>query len=273
MFWANRGSKVSGPGASAHWKQERCMVGFSVKLLTLAMFSAAILAAPISVRTSAAAGDPPASSSSPPATDSKSAPKAKKKKTSEIRPGTEDTAFANGYRTAYATIYDRNDYTAAIAQLKALGRDDNAAVANLIGYSYRKLGDYKVSQDLVRACAEDRSRSCQDLAILRAVAARTGQPRSGAISPEPDRSPGRHQQRGISLTGRSAGKAARHRPRLLRSAATIQPAQSPGWSCAGFVLSGGGDFRRNFRHAEAQRRMAETEGFEPSIGLYNPITV
>ena len=31
-------------------------------------------------------------------------------------------------------------------QLKALGRDDTAAVANLIGYSYRKLGDYKVSQ-------------------------------------------------------------------------------------------------------------------------------
>jgi tetratricopeptide (TPR) repeat protein len=121
------------------------MVRFSVKLLTLAMFSAAILAAPISVRTSAAAGDPPASSSSP-ATDSKPAPKAKKKKTSEIRPGIEDTAFANGYRTAYATIYQRNDYTAAIAQLKALGRDDNAAVANLIGYSYRKLGDYKVSQ-------------------------------------------------------------------------------------------------------------------------------
>ena len=26
------------------------------------------------------------------------------------------------------------------------GHDDNAAVANLIGYSYRKLGDYKQSQ-------------------------------------------------------------------------------------------------------------------------------
>ena len=51
-----------------------------------------------------------------------------------------------GYRAAYATIYDRHDYAAAIEQLKALGRDDSAAVANLIGYSYRKLGDYKVSQ-------------------------------------------------------------------------------------------------------------------------------
>jgi len=31
-------------------------------------------------------------------------------------------------------------------QLKALGHDDFANVANLIGYSYRKLGDYKLSQ-------------------------------------------------------------------------------------------------------------------------------
>src|SRR4029077_16417150 len=40
----------------------------------------------------------------------------------------------------------RNDYASAIEQLKALRHDDVAAVANLIGYSYRKLGDYKVSQ-------------------------------------------------------------------------------------------------------------------------------
>jgi tetratricopeptide (TPR) repeat protein len=58
------------------------------------------------------------------------------------------------YRAAYArlgapllaTIYDRHDYVAAIDQLKALGRDDDAAVANLIGYSYRKLGDYRLAQ-------------------------------------------------------------------------------------------------------------------------------
>ena len=31
-------------------------------------------------------------------------------------------------------------------QLKALGRDDHPIVGNLIGYSYRKLGDYKLSQ-------------------------------------------------------------------------------------------------------------------------------
>ena len=58
----------------------------------------------------------------------------------------DDPAFAAGYRVAYDTIYERHDYTAAIAQLKALGHDDSANVANLIGYSYRKLGDYKQSQ-------------------------------------------------------------------------------------------------------------------------------
>ena len=34
----------------------------------------------------------------------------------------------------------------AIEQLKTLGHDDHPNVANLIGYSYRKLGDYKLSQ-------------------------------------------------------------------------------------------------------------------------------
>jgi tetratricopeptide (TPR) repeat protein len=58
----------------------------------------------------------------------------------------DDPAFRQGYRAAYDTIYDRHDYAAAIDQLKALGHDDYANVANLIGYSYRKLGDYKLSQ-------------------------------------------------------------------------------------------------------------------------------
>jgi tetratricopeptide (TPR) repeat protein len=58
----------------------------------------------------------------------------------------DDPAFAKDYRDAYATIYERHDYTGAIEQLRALGHDDFANVANLIGYSYRKLGDYRNSQ-------------------------------------------------------------------------------------------------------------------------------
>ena len=107
----------------------------AIRLLTLALLSLALAAAPVVTAVYAAPdNDPP-----PP-------DKAKKKKSSEARPGIEQTAFADGYRAAYATIYDRNDYASAIGQLKALGRDDSAAVANLIGYSYRNLGDYKVSQ-------------------------------------------------------------------------------------------------------------------------------
>jgi tetratricopeptide (TPR) repeat protein len=107
------------------------MSKFATRLLTLAAFSlAAVYAAPDD--------NAPAPSTS--------TTKSKGKKKSEIAPGSEYAAFANGYRAAYATIYDRHDYANAIEQLQALGHDDSAAVANLIGYSYRKLGDYKLSQ-------------------------------------------------------------------------------------------------------------------------------
>ncbi|HEV7634073.1 MAG TPA: tetratricopeptide repeat protein [Bradyrhizobium sp.] len=113
------------------------MSKFAIRLLTLAMFSIALAIAPV-ITTVYAAPD----SDAPPPSSTKS----KKKKSSEATPTIPDAAFAKGYRAAYATIYDRNDYASAIEQLKALGHDDTAAVANLIGYSYRKLGDYKVSQ-------------------------------------------------------------------------------------------------------------------------------
>ena len=106
----------------------------AIRLLTLAMLSLTLAVAPaVTAGYAAPDNDPPP-------------PPQKKKKSSEARPGVERTAFADGYRAAYAAIYDRHDYASAIEQLKALGRDDSAAVANLIGYSYRKLGDYKVSQ-------------------------------------------------------------------------------------------------------------------------------
>ena len=111
------------------------MSKFAVRLLMLTLFAVALVTTPI-VSTVYAAPD----ESPPPPTSGK------KKKSSEVKPGIEDTAFASSYRAAYAAIYDRSDYAGAIAQLKALGRDDSAAVANLIGYSYRKLGDYKVAQ-------------------------------------------------------------------------------------------------------------------------------
>jgi tetratricopeptide (TPR) repeat protein len=112
------------------------MSKFAIRLLTLAMLSMAVVAAPV-LAYAAPESDPPPSSSGG---------KSKPKKKSSDNGTRAYAAFADAYRAAYATIYDRHDYASAIEQLKALGRDDSAAVANLIGYSYRKLGDYKVSQ-------------------------------------------------------------------------------------------------------------------------------
>jgi tetratricopeptide (TPR) repeat protein len=91
----------------------------------------------LGVGTVLAAGEP---EPSPPRSDVKSG----KKKSGDQKKS--EREFRDNYRAAYATIYDRNDYAAAIEQLKALGHDDRADVANLIGYSYRKLGNYQVSQ-------------------------------------------------------------------------------------------------------------------------------
>jgi len=115
------------------------MTRIAIRLATLAMFSTALVAPPLSTAL-AAGGDTP---SAPPASDGKSTKDKKKADKSSLR---EDPAFLNGYRAAYATIYDRSDYAAAIDQLKALGADDRADVANLIGYSYRKLGNYPQAQ-------------------------------------------------------------------------------------------------------------------------------
>jgi tetratricopeptide (TPR) repeat protein len=129
-------------------KPEVRIMKSAIKLATLALFSMALIASPPSVPAFAAGGggDPP--SAAPPPPDTRPAPRSssKSKKKPTKQSSVDDADFRQGYRAAYATIYERNDYAAAIGQLKALGRDDNPGVANLIGYSYRKLGDYRLSQ-------------------------------------------------------------------------------------------------------------------------------
>ena len=130
------------------------MIRIAISLITLAIFSMMMIAAPPVVPAFAAGGgggggggaDNMSTSSPPPSTSTKSTNTQKAKKKGSKQSSIDDPAFAQGYRAAYATIYDRNDYAAAIEQLKALGHDDHPNVANLIGYSYRKLGDYKLSQ-------------------------------------------------------------------------------------------------------------------------------
>lgn len=122
------------------------MMKSAIKLATLVLFSTALIISSPSVPAFAAGGggDPPSANPPPPDRSGAKSSKAKKKATKQS--SADDNAFRQGYRAAHTTIYERHDYSSAIEQLKALGRDDNADVANLIGYSYRKLGDYKLSQ-------------------------------------------------------------------------------------------------------------------------------
>ena len=79
--------------------------------------------------------DPPSGSAS----TSKQKTKTKKPK-SQNNSSLED--FYNGWHKAYALVYDKGDYEGGIAVLRAMGYDDNADVATLIGYASRKLGRY-----------------------------------------------------------------------------------------------------------------------------------
>jgi hypothetical protein len=121
------------------------MIKLAIKLGTLAPVLMALSTAPSLTPALAAGGggggggassamDPSPSyppSSYPKRSGTKATHKVKKtNKQSSI----DDPSFAQGYRAAYATIYDRNDYAAAIEQLKSLGHDDHPNVANLIGY-------------------------------------------------------------------------------------------------------------------------------------------
>ncbi len=78
-------------------------------------------------------------SSSGSSTSSKQKPKTQKQK-QQNNSSLED--FYSGWHKAYALVYDQADYAGGIAVLRAMGYDDNADVATLIGYASRKLGNY-----------------------------------------------------------------------------------------------------------------------------------
>lgn len=66
----------------------------------------------------------------------------KKKKPKEAPKPNTQGELLNGYKAAHAMIYKQHQYEAGIAKLKSLGQDDHPDVANLLGYSSRKLGRY-----------------------------------------------------------------------------------------------------------------------------------
>ena len=125
------------------------MITSPMKLATLAAILVAplILSSPqVAIAAGGGGGGTDYGSTPPPSYPQEKGKKTTQKKKPAKQSLFDDPAFRDGYRTAYATIYDRNDYAAAIDQLHALGHDEHPNVANLIGYSYRRLGDYKQSQ-------------------------------------------------------------------------------------------------------------------------------
>ena len=129
------------------------MSKLAIRLATLAMLSMTLVALPALIPARAAGGGGGGGDPGPNPTvqqqsgqiapQTKSSHRARKnQKQSSI----DEQRIVDGYRAAYATIYESHDYASAIEQLKALGQDDRPNVANLIGYSYRKLGDYRLSQ-------------------------------------------------------------------------------------------------------------------------------
>jgi tetratricopeptide (TPR) repeat protein len=122
------------------------MTASSLRLYALIAASAFALALP------ARAVDSPSPMADKPKAET-AAPKGKAAKTTSTKkkkPKKEDQKseqqFIDGYKSAHAMIYKRHNYAAAIDKLKSLGHDDNADVANLIGYSSRKLGRYEDSK-------------------------------------------------------------------------------------------------------------------------------
>jgi len=106
----------------------------SLSLAAVLLFAAVLVAPDIAAAASEENPTPP------PQTNQDKSKKDTKKPKKDKSSSAED--FLPGYHAAYVLIYDKSDYVAGIAALRALGYDDNADVATLIGYASRKLGRY-----------------------------------------------------------------------------------------------------------------------------------
>ena len=104
---------------------------------TLHLFAAFSLAAVI-CGTPAIVAAMDNSNPTPPSSSSSSDKKEHKKKDKS----SSAADFLIAYHAAHVLIYDKGDYTAGIAALRAMDEDDNADVATMIGYASRKLGRY-----------------------------------------------------------------------------------------------------------------------------------
>jgi tetratricopeptide (TPR) repeat protein len=104
--------------------------------LVAVILAAALSGVPEFVAAMGSNNPTPPQSSQPSGTTTKHKTKKEKDKNSSAKD------FLDRYHAAYALIYDKADYRAGITALRAMGYDDNADVATLLGYANRKLGRY-----------------------------------------------------------------------------------------------------------------------------------
>jgi tetratricopeptide (TPR) repeat protein len=100
-----------------------------------ALFGLAVCAGPV-----AAAGDPDGGNAPKPAPSEQKGSAKKKKKQQQS-----EQQLREGYLAARALIMD-GKYQAGIAAMHALHQDNNAEVANYIGFAERKLGHYDAAK-------------------------------------------------------------------------------------------------------------------------------
>jgi tetratricopeptide (TPR) repeat protein len=114
-------------------------------LRSSALFAAAVLGLAIAVPLPFAAMESSPPTAGPPSNPPQQGSPSRKKKTKSTsgqKQQRSDREFRDGFWTAYNLIYKDHDYAAGIAKLHSLGHDEMADIANLIGYSSRKLGRY-----------------------------------------------------------------------------------------------------------------------------------
>ena len=110
--------------------------------------TASLFALSLGVGAALAAGepDPPGARNPGPSQSQKPASQPKEKSGSKKKKEQKsEQDFRDGYRLAYALV-QAGAYEAAFAAFKDLEADDHPDVANYLGYTARKLGDYQLSK-------------------------------------------------------------------------------------------------------------------------------
>ena len=118
-------------------RRNRFAVLTAASLFALSIGAGAVLAA--------GEPDPPGSRNPNPAHEAGARRPAEDRHDQEEEGQKSEQEFRDGYRAAYALV-QAGDYKAAFAAFQALDADDTPDVANYMGYTARKLGDYQLSK-------------------------------------------------------------------------------------------------------------------------------